>query len=178
MTYPEIVASYERYDDNTPFQPITLECAVPSSAAEKDTSKLSVVVTYKRRYTDVKGDMVLLSFGLGEAISVNAILGLPTLRSWKMVLDIEKNQANSKTLNQYFELSYQHADTGLPSGITFSHENFICPSRPNNIGGAIAKNLLTTTTKPTVLTSMEDGIVVKFSQDRETNSMKTKVNSE
>ena len=101
-TYPEIAASYKRYDDDKPFQPITLDCAVPSLAAEKDTSKLPVVVTYKTRYTDVKGDMVLLSFGLGEAISVNAILGLPILRSWKMVLGIDKNQANSKTLNRYF----------------------------------------------------------------------------
>ena len=64
-TYPEIVASYERYDDDKPFQPITLDCIVPSSAAEKDSSKLSAVVTYKTRYTDVEGDMVLLSFGLG-----------------------------------------------------------------------------------------------------------------
>ena len=80
-TYPDIVASYERYNDNEPFQPTTLDCVVPSLAAEKDASKLSTVVTYKIRYTDVNGDMVLLTFGLGEDISVNVILGLPTLRS-------------------------------------------------------------------------------------------------
>ena len=102
-TYPEIIASYERYDDDEPFQPITLYCEVPSSAAEKDTSKLSAVVTYKTRYTDVNGDMVLLSFCLGEAISMNAIIRLPTLRSWKMVLDVGENKATSMTLNQYFE---------------------------------------------------------------------------
>ena len=95
-----------------------------------------------------------------------------------MVLDIDKNQANSKTLNWYFELSYQHAAMGLPSGITFSHENFIRPSQPNNIGRAIAKNLLTTATKLIVLMSVEDGIVVKFSQDKKNNSTETKVNSE
>ena len=169
-TYPEIVANYECYDDEKPFQPITSDCAVPTSAAEKDASKLSAVVTYKTRYTDVKEDMVLLSFGLGEAIWVNAIIGLPTLRSWKMVMDIDKNQVNFKTLNRYFDLSYHHVATGLPSGITFSSDNFIRPSRPNNIERAIATNLLTTTTKPIVLTSVEDGVEVKCSQDSEANS--------
>ena len=79
-TYPDIVASYERYNDNEPFQLITLDCAVPSSATEKDASKLSAVNTYKTRHTDVSGNIMLLFFGLGEAISVNAILVLPTLR--------------------------------------------------------------------------------------------------
>ena len=120
--------------------------------------------------------MVLLSFGLGETISVNAIIGLPTLRSWKMVLDIDEYQANSKTLNQYFELSYQHAATGLSSGITVSCNNVICPSRSNKIGRTIATNLVTITPKPIVLRSVEDGVVFKFSQDREINSTETKVN--
>ena len=30
-----------------------------------------------------------LSFGLGDAISVNAIIGLPTFREWKIVLDVD-----------------------------------------------------------------------------------------
>ena len=47
-TYPKFVASYKRYDNNKSFQTIILECAVPLSAAEKDDSKLSVVVTYKK----------------------------------------------------------------------------------------------------------------------------------
>ena len=46
-TYPDIVASYERDDDADAFQPITLDYDVPTSAAEKEVSKLSAVVTYK-----------------------------------------------------------------------------------------------------------------------------------
>ena len=64
-TYPEIVASYERYNDDKPLHPIILDCTILSSGTEKDASKLSAVVTYKTRYSDVKGDMVLLSFSLG-----------------------------------------------------------------------------------------------------------------
>ena len=78
--YPEIVHSCERYDDALPFQPITLDCAVPSSVAEKDSCKLSVVVTYKTRYAYKSGKMVTLAFGLGNDIAVNAIIDLPTLK--------------------------------------------------------------------------------------------------
>ena len=44
-TYRNIVDSYEQYDDEHLFQPITLDCAIPASKAEKDTRKLSIVVT-------------------------------------------------------------------------------------------------------------------------------------
>ena len=46
--YPEILHSYKRYDDDSPFQPITLDYAVPSSAAKKGSCNLSVVVIYKQ----------------------------------------------------------------------------------------------------------------------------------
>ena len=177
-TYPEIIASYERYDDDEPFQHITLDCAVPSSAVENDTSNFFAVVTYKTRYTDVNGDMMLLSFGLGEAISVNAIIGLPTLRSWKMILDVGENKATSKTLNRYFELSYQHADTGLPSSISFSKNDVIRPHRPNKIDNSTASHLTTTTTKPIVLTSVENGVVFKLTQDGKIDSITNKPASE
>ena len=50
-TCPEIVESYEKFDDAVPFQPIMLNCAIPAYEAEKHTGKLSAVVTYKTRYT-------------------------------------------------------------------------------------------------------------------------------
>ena len=59
-TYPDIVDSYERFDDDNAFQPITLEYDVPSSAAEKDARKLSAIVTYKTRYKDQNVDMIEL----------------------------------------------------------------------------------------------------------------------
>jgi len=71
-TYPEIVESYEQFDDAVPFQPIMLDCAIPASEAEKDTGKLSAVVTYKTQYKKSDGSMMTISFGLGEAIKVNA----------------------------------------------------------------------------------------------------------
>ena len=72
--YPHLVESFEQFNDHPPFRPITLDCAVPVSEAQKTTWKLTAVVTYKTRYVDNKGKKLTLSFGLGASIRVNAII--------------------------------------------------------------------------------------------------------
>ena len=97
--HPNIVESYEQYNDIKPFAPISLACAIPSSEENKQDSKLTAVVTYKTRYHDSNGKSVTLSFVLGLAIKVNAIVGLPTFRAWKLILDLDTNQLVSKKLD-------------------------------------------------------------------------------
>ena len=81
-TYPTIVASFEQFDNANPFHPIGLNCAVPSANANAITNKLTAVVIYKTWYTDIDNKPVTLSFGLGKAITVNAIIGFPTFKKW------------------------------------------------------------------------------------------------
>ena len=50
--YLEIVAFYERYDESDSFHSMTLDCDVPPTAAEKEASKLSAIVTYKICYKE------------------------------------------------------------------------------------------------------------------------------
>ena len=132
--YPHIVEKYEQYDDAQPFQPITLDCALPASEAEKTTGKLTAVVTYKTRYVDKEGRSLTLSFGLGESIQVNAIIGLPTFKTWKLVLDIDSKIATSKEIGIDFDLCFQHAATGFPEGIVFDPTTFIRPQQMTNMG--------------------------------------------
>ena len=79
-TYPDIVLSYEQYNDANSFQPITLDCAIPASEVEKESGKLSAVITYKTRYCDKDGKIIPTPFGLGELITVNATINLPTFK--------------------------------------------------------------------------------------------------
>ena len=88
------------------------------------------VVTYKTLYHDKGENMMTLYFGLGEAISVNAIIGLPTFREWTTILDVDDSKAASKTLNQYFDLSFQYAVSGLPPNVPFNKEYFSDPYVP------------------------------------------------
>ena len=84
-----------------------------------------------------------------------------------MVLDVGENKATSMILNRYFELSYQHVASCLPSGITFSKDHFIRSHRPNKVWRDIASHLSTTITKPIVITSVENGVVLKLTQNEE-----------
>ena len=52
IPYPDIVFSYEQYDDANQFQQITLDCAIPASEADKDSGKMPADVTLKTRYCD------------------------------------------------------------------------------------------------------------------------------
>ena len=75
-----------------------------------------------------------ISFGLGEAITVNTILGLPTFCDLKLVLDIDDSCVTSKVLGIYFDLCFQHAATGFPTGVTFSKKDFVRPPRQTTTG--------------------------------------------
>ena len=118
--YPSIVESHEKFDDAVPYQPIILHYAIPASDTEKDTCKLSAVVSYKTRYNKSDGNMMNISFGLGEVIKVNTVAELRTFREMKLVLDINASCVASKVLGIYFDLCFQHAVTEFPEGVSFS----------------------------------------------------------
>ena len=115
-----------------------MDCAIPSSQAETDAGKLLAVVTYKTIYRPTAGKMMTLSFGLGKAILVIAIIGLPTFREWKLVLDVSENRVTLKLLGIYFDIAYQHAVPGFPDGIAFSKADFFRLSRQNVTGKSFA----------------------------------------
>ena len=127
--YPEIVVSYEEHDDANPFCPITLECAVDVSSpnARNLLDKLTAVVTYKTGYTDDAGEKVHVSFGLGAGDGPNAIIGIPTFKKWKIVLDISSNMMVAKSLNKQFSVEYANAVHGLPPSIQFVAADFVRP---------------------------------------------------
>ena len=128
-TYPHIVHSYEQFDDNVPFQPIELDCAIPNAESKQNCNRLTAVVTYITNYRKPDGSNMKLSFGLGESISVNAIIGLPTLKEWKLIMDMDSSCATSKLLRQEFPLTFKHAASGFPDGVAFAKEDFIRPLR-------------------------------------------------
>ena len=62
-TYPEIVAEYNQYDDNNPFEPIQLSCAVQDlNTVQSEHGKLTVIVRYWTQYK--VGDSWIGSNGL------------------------------------------------------------------------------------------------------------------
>ena len=134
-TYPSIVKSYEVYNDDNAFNPLTLDFAVPTESSSATSNQLTSVVTYFTRYKLPNGELATISFGLGQNVLVNAIIGLPLLKKWKMILNLEVDQFSSKALNLWFPITYSNAATGFPPNINFSTTDF---DRPTN---AISNNV-------------------------------------
>ena len=156
----EIIISYERFDDANAFQLIILDCAVSTSDAEKAASQLSAVVTYKTRYTTKYGKMMTLSFSLGDSISVNAIISLPTFKEWQLVLDVSTGHVQSKVLNTVFYLSFQHSASNLPPHLEFTKEYFIFPVCPNPSSQFCIQQLANVSAPNTVIATSNDNVVI------------------
>ena len=109
--------TYKHFNDAQSFQPIESDCAVSNSESNKNCNKLTTVATYKTRYFNSVGKQMTISFGFGEFVSVSLIIGLPTLREWKIVLDVDGGIPFSKLLNINFDLAFQHDTSGFPDGI-------------------------------------------------------------
>jgi len=76
--YPAIVAEYIQYNNQQPFEPIKLAVALKDLAGcEIMKNRVTAIVRYWTPYKDSDGKHQVVSFGLGNSISVNSIIGLP-----------------------------------------------------------------------------------------------------
>jgi len=104
--HPYIVSSYEQYDDQNPFDLLSLSCMVMMDAISVMYDKLTSVVMYHTQYTDTNGKPITPSFGLGDLVAVNAIVGSGNGRP---CIDIVK----SKLMNLIFPIHFHSVDSGL-----------------------------------------------------------------
>ena len=128
--FPDTVAEYIQYDDKEPFEPIRLECAVQDVAkVENEHGKLTAIVRYYTPYVSDENKPVLLSFGLGSGVAVRSIIGKPTLKAWKCIVDFGTNKLIAPGLQRRFDLEYEEARSGLPDGVTFQKQEFQRPQQ-------------------------------------------------
>ena len=126
-THPHLVAEYIQFDDITPFEPLRLHCAVADLAkTESMHGKLTAIVRYWLRYKN-DGKNIILSFGLGASVTVNSIIGIPTIKAWKCLFDFDSHELIARGLNTKFPLVYEATRQGLPPGVDFKDENFVRP---------------------------------------------------
>ena len=143
--YPEIVAEYVQYDDEQPFQPLKLECAVKDIPTQDDLSgNLTAIVRYWTRYTEPNGQRAVFSFGLGRDIAVNSIIGVPTIRKWGMSMCFMSNTITAHHIKVKFSTVYERSKNGLPPSVEFDPNEFIRPGdSPTTVATALVTNLST-----------------------------------
>ena len=126
-THPHLVAEYIQFDDVTPFEPLQLHCAVTDLfKTESMHGKLTDIVRYWLRYKNDDKNVVL-SFGLGASVTVNSIVGVPTIKAWKCLFDFDSHELIARGLNTKFPLVYEVTRQGLSPSVVFSDENFVRP---------------------------------------------------
>ena len=115
-THPKVVSRYIQCDDEKHFDPIKLNSAVEYYENMKDThGKLTPLGVYNTNYFHPNyTKRIQIDFGLGKEVSVNAIIGIPTLKQWKAIIIFEGNFITSPFLQTQFTLIYKPANTGIP----------------------------------------------------------------
>jgi hypothetical protein len=123
---PEIVASFERFDDENPFEPIKLGGAIshPSDYTESVHGQLTAVIRYKTAYVCHDGAPIHLSFGLGNDMTVNTILGLPTICDLGMKPDFRRALVTCDDTPAVFSLLSHATRCGIDTNIPGAAASF------------------------------------------------------
>ena len=117
--------------------PYKLLCALKNdNASENHTqaeldvaNSLCAIVRYRTPFFYQDSDKpCIISFGLGENVTVNSILGLPQLKRWKSDVLFQSNTLVAHNIAQTFALEYAETLPGLPAGVTFSDKDFKDPT--------------------------------------------------
>ena len=126
-TYPACVAEYTQFDnDNNEFHPIQLQVSINNSdtPTQSGAGILTTMVKYYPPYTSADSQSIILSFGLGDDLLVQSIIGLPTLQKWKYNIKLCGNFMICTFLKSIFSLFFERSKPCLTSGITFFASQF------------------------------------------------------
>jgi hypothetical protein len=117
---PDLVASFERFDDSNPFEPIKLGGAIrnPADYNESTHGQLTAVIRYHTPYCDNDSNPITISFGLGNDMTVNTILGMPLIKDLGMTPDFRAGTVACTDSPATFDLEYKETTCGVPPADT------------------------------------------------------------
>jgi len=124
--YPEVIHSYEEFNDANPFEPIKLVGTVcdPSNITQDICRELMAVVHYHTPFTCTDSTPCVIAFTLSESVNVNTIIGWPTISQLGMNLLVMENIIHSTIIQQKFSITNTEPHLGLPASTTFDPNTF------------------------------------------------------
>ena len=109
--HPHLVASYDKFDGDNPFDPIKLCDAIsdPSAYDEDTHGSLLAVFTYKTPFVNtITNKAISISFALGNDISVDTVIGIPTIDEYEIEMRFQPEQyLTSRILERSFSIVYR-----------------------------------------------------------------------
>ena len=95
---------------------------------------MTAAIQYKTPYIVQGCGLFILSFVLGYDVSLHYVLGLPTLLSIGVAINLLSGERSCSELNRKFPLTLDPPGKGLPGGTTFNkYSPFILPGVSTNI---------------------------------------------
>ena len=119
---------------------------------------MTTVIHYKTPYIMTGKGLFILSFALGNDVSLGCVFGLPTLLAMGISIGLASGLLSCTELNREFPLDLQPSGKGLPEGATLNHYT-------NTISHTVSTNLLHHTSAdsnshPTCLSAPSDNMHV------------------
>jgi hypothetical protein len=112
---PDLVASFEQFDNANPFEPIKLGGAIsqPDDYNESEHGTLTAIIRYHMPYADHKGNPIQIAFGLGNDMTINTILGMPVIKDLGMIPNFWDGSITCADSPARFEICYQETTCGF-----------------------------------------------------------------
>jgi hypothetical protein len=73
------------------------------------------VIRYCTPYSDHEGNPIMISFGLGNNMTVNTVLGMPLIKDLGMTPDFQTGHVACTNLPATFDLEYRETTCGVPA---------------------------------------------------------------
>jgi hypothetical protein len=98
------------FDGDEPFKPLWLRGAINQAKECGEEGKLFAVVVYNTMYESTNGGGIKFAFALGHDVSVNTIIGLPTLKGLKGILDVVESKFTCHLIGTVFPIEYKEPE--------------------------------------------------------------------
>jgi hypothetical protein len=113
-----MVSSFERFDDANPFEPIKLGGVIRHPDDYNETVHGQLTASYKTPYVDSDGNPIHISFGLGNDMTVNTILGMPIIKDLGMIPNFRAGSVTCKDAPATFDIRYHETCCSFLAGDT------------------------------------------------------------
>jgi hypothetical protein len=93
ILHPELVHSYDIFDEDNTFDPIKVSGAlqITEEFSQEVTGAFTAVIRYKTPYMDHKGNRFLISFALEDTVICNTTLGLSTIDGIYIIWNVKNS---------------------------------------------------------------------------------------
>ena len=138
--FPHCVAEWRECTDQDSFDPIRLDCAVErqqEDQIDQSRGRLTHIVRYYTPHTYDSGKRVILSSGLGEDVSVNALIGLTDIKRWGGDLSFSRNVFEAFHLGMEWPLMFKSADSIYNPPNFDPNKDFVRPNSGRNSNGPV-----------------------------------------